>query len=95
MITIAIVLVLLYTLFQAMPGDPASMMINPQMDANAIRTIEEMYGLNDPWYVQFGNYVRNMAGYPLDSGIDGDDYISDHFGYSFSGSRPMVRAITP
>ncbi len=78
-ITVLIVLVLLYTLFQAMPGDPASMLISPEMDQKAIERIKELHGLNDPWYVQFGDYIVNM--------------LTFEFGYSFRQGKPVMDII--
>ncbi|HEX2859694.1 MAG TPA: ABC transporter permease [Alphaproteobacteria bacterium] len=43
------------------PGDPISLMadLNPKMAAN--EAMKEAYGLNDPWYVQYGNWLNALA----------------------------------
>lgn len=70
-LTILGVLVINYFLFRIMPGDPASMLArNPRMTAESIARINEMFGLDKPWYVQFGMYVGDLA-----RGDLGDSFI--------------------
>jgi len=70
-LTILGVLVLNYFLFRVMPGDPASMLArNPRMSSESIARINQMFGLDKPWYVQFGMYARDLA-----RGDLGDSFI--------------------
>lgn len=60
-LTVLGVLVINYFLFRVMPGDPASMLVrNPRMSAESIARINQMFGLDKPWYVQFGMYIRDL-----------------------------------
>lgn len=61
-LTVLGVLILNYFLFRVMPGDPASMLSrNPRMSAESIARINEMFGLDKPWYVQFSMYLGDLA----------------------------------
>ena len=64
------------------PGDPISLYtdLNPNMNAETIKRMRAHYGLDQPWYVQYGKWLRNML--KLD------------FGISFSpDSRPVIDKI--
>ncbi|MBN2874660.1 MAG: ABC transporter permease [Spirochaetales bacterium] len=70
-LTILGVLIINYFLFRVMPGDPASMLArNPRMSAESIARINEMFGLDKPWYVQFGMYFGDLV-----RGDLGDSFI--------------------
>ena len=64
------------------PGNPADMVTegNPRITAEAKARIRALYGLDDPWYVQYGRWLSRMA--RLD------------FGNSFLDDRPVIDKIT-
>lgn len=45
------------------PGDPTSLVtdLNPNINKEAIERIRAHYGLDKPWYVQYGKWLRNMV----------------------------------
>lgn len=45
------------------PGDPTSLVtdLNPNMNKEAIERIRAHYGLDKPWYIQYGKWLRNMV----------------------------------
>lgn len=45
------------------PGDPTSLVtdLNPNMNKEAIERIRAHYGLDKPWYVQYGKWLRNIV----------------------------------
>ncbi len=62
LLTILIILVMNYFLFRVMPGDPVSMLVrNPRMSPEATQKVAEMFGLDKPWYQQFGIYLINLT----------------------------------
>jgi peptide/nickel transport system permease protein len=80
LLTIFIILVLNYFLFRIMPGDPVSILArNPKMTAEGLARLNEMFGLNQPWYVQFGIYIRDLA--------------TGNLGTSFIYKRPVLDMI--
>ncbi|MBM3301326.1 MAG: ABC transporter permease [Deltaproteobacteria bacterium] len=45
------------------PGDPTSLLtdLNPNINKEAIERIRAHYGLDQPWYVQYLKWLKNMA----------------------------------
>lgn len=56
---IVILSLLVFLMAQVMPGDPFTGLITPEMDPQTIERLRESYGLNNPWYVQYWNWVTN------------------------------------
>jgi len=63
------------------PGDPASLNVNlnAKIDPGYITKLRQVYGLNDPVYVQYGRWLKGMM--TLD------------FGTSFMDNRPVLAVI--
>lgn len=69
----------IFILAKQMPGDPFTGLITPQTDPNVIEELKEKAGLNDPWYVQYWNWISNAA--------HGD------FGQSYTFKKPVANLI--
>ncbi len=67
--------VLVFLLAKAMPGDALTGMIDPSIDPAAIEAQREKLGLNNPWYVQYWDWVTKA--------VQGD------FGQSFRFKMPV------
>ena len=76
---IIILSLFIFILAKAMPGDPFTGLINPNMDAATIEKMREAAGLNNPWYVQYWDWVTNA--------VQGD------FGQSFLFKLPVTDII--
>lgn len=50
---------LIFLLAKLMPGDPFTGLISPDTDPNRIEELREQAGLNDPWFVQYWNWITN------------------------------------
>lgn len=48
---------IVFTLLYLTPGDPARIVMGEQATEEALHEFREKEGLNDPFFVQFGNYV--------------------------------------
>jgi len=72
-----LVVIIIFTLTRVLPGNPARMYVGEQADEEAVRMAEEELGLNDPYHIQFINYVKNL--------LKGD------LGYSWSNQEPVVQ----
>jgi len=71
-----------FAVMKMAPGDPTSLLtdLNPNMNEEAINRIRAHYGLDKPWYVQYGKWLKNML--MLD------------FGRSFAAdNRPVIDKI--
>lgn len=79
--TIGILSLLVFGLLALSPGDPATILLGPQnATPEAIASIRERYGLDDPFIVQYGNWVV--------AALQGD------FGDSIRSSEPVMSVIT-
>lgn len=74
-ITLFIIMTLLFILFRVMPGDPASMILDPKIPPEAKALIREQFGLDKPLFLQYGYYLRNV--------------LSFNFGHSFYYPEPV------
>lgn len=68
--------ILVFLLAQAMPGDALTGMIDPSMDKAARDLMRERLGLDNPWYVQYFDWIRGV--------VQGD------FGQSFRFKMPVA-----
>ena len=77
-----VVLTLNFALPRLMPGDQVKYILGEDatfISAEMRAEIEEEHGLNDPWIVQYGNYLKGI--------FTGD------FGYSYQKDRPVMELI--
>lgn len=56
---IIILSLLVFLIAKAMPGDPFTGLITPDMDPATIESLREAAGLNNPWYVQYWDWITN------------------------------------
>lgn len=63
------------------PGDPTSLKysLNPEIAGSSRDKLEEMYGLDEPWYAQYINWVGRIVRFD--------------FGNSFLDERPVIEKI--
>ncbi len=54
------VTILVFSLMQLAPGDPAEVILGPTATAEQLHALREEMGLNDPYIVQLGRYLRNF-----------------------------------
>lgn len=61
-VLIFFVITLNFFIFMLMPGDPASMLVNPQgrFVKEEMERVREVWGLNDPIYVRYLKYAYNL-----------------------------------
>ncbi|WP_339319297.1 oligopeptide ABC transporter permease [Paenibacillus sp. FSL R10-2734] len=71
--------ILVFLMAKAMPGDALSGMLDPNVDPAAIEAMREKLGLNDPWYIQYWDWITKA--------IQGD------FGQSFRFKMPVSELI--
>lgn len=52
--------ILIFLLSKLMPGDALSGVIDPNVSPEKIEALRESLGLNNPWHVQYIDWVKNM-----------------------------------
>jgi peptide/nickel transport system permease protein len=73
---------LTFLLLQLAPGDFLNQMAeNPAISAEAIETMRRNFGLDQPWYVQYGRYLQNVV-------------LHFDFGQSFSRHQPVFTVLS-
>lgn len=73
------VTLLIFFIFHITPSDPVRMKLGEQAPPERIEAMREELGLNDPFAVQFFNYIKNA--------VKGD------FGRSFSNNLPVYNEV--
>ena len=72
---------LTFALLQAAPGDfLATMAENPQISAGTLDAMRHRFGLDQPWYVQYVLYLKNV-------------FLHLDFGESFSRHQPVFQVL--
>lgn len=62
------------------PGDPLTDILGQEASAQQIEEKREELGLNDPFFVQFGNYIKNI-------------FTKFDFGTSYKTGRPVINEV--
>ena len=70
LITIFMVASILFVLFRMLPGEPTMQVISPAMDPAVQERMKAAFGLNEPIWVQYGIYLKNLVTLSLDFTID-------------------------
>lgn len=55
------VVLLVFVLFNWVGGDPAYILAGKMSDAASIENIRRQLGIDQPWYVQLGIFLRQIA----------------------------------
>ncbi len=55
------ILTIMFALFQLLPGDPTSVFVDSNFSQEMIEKQRQLWGLNDPVWLQYLRYLRNMA----------------------------------
>lgn len=50
-----------FLIIRAIPGDPAQVILGQQATAEAIAALRESLGLNNPWYIQYVDYLKGIV----------------------------------
>lgn len=72
---------IVFLIIRAIPGDPAQVILGQQATAEATAALREKLGLNNPWYVEYFNYLKDLMTFDL--------------GESLRTSQPIVAEIWP
>jgi len=80
---VAFVTLLTFLIFYVMPpGDPAIRFAGKQATEQTIQEVRDRFGLDDPWYQQYGTFVKNL--------VTGDEWGWPGLGFSYD-TRVSVR----
>ncbi len=69
---------LTFILLQLAPGDYRNTLAeNPTISAERLEAMSRAFGLDEPWYVQYGMYLKNI-------------FLHFDFGHSFARHQPVI-----
>jgi ABC-type dipeptide/oligopeptide/nickel transport system permease component len=71
------VAILIFTLMYFVPGDPASIILGSSATQLDIKELREVMGLNKPFYVRLGDYLRDV-------------FLNFNFGTSYITKNPVT-----
>ncbi len=74
------VMVVVFTIMYLTPGDPARMILGEGAPQSAVEAVREELGLNDPYLVQLGRYIKNVV-------------FHFDFGTSYVSKKPVAEEI--
>lgn len=77
--TLLVVAIIVFFITRLLPGNPAAVMLGPQASVEDIAKYSEELGLNEPLFIQFGNYLW--------------DLVTFNFGNSLSYNEPIIDLI--
>lgn len=84
--TAFVISVLVFPATQALPSDPARVILGPDATEDSIRVLQQQLGLDQPILVQYGRWAaRAMTGefgVSLDSNVPAGQIVADRFGNS-------------
>lgn len=70
---------LVFTIMYFAPGDPARMILGSSATEEAIENLREELGVNDPFIVQYGNFMKNL--------------LHGSLGNSYRNGQPITKLI--
>ncbi len=68
------VVVIVFFLFNVLPGDPARMMLGQRADAASIEAINKDLGLNKPLWLQFLKYINDLSPVSIHNATNKNSY---------------------
>lgn len=71
---------IIFTMMYLTPGDPAKIMLGESAKQEDIERLQEELGLNRPYLVQFGDYVRKAV-------------LEQDIGRSYATKRPVTEEV--
>src|SRR5512140_715271 len=71
-----VVATMVFFMFRLIPGNPIGALMDPSLDAEAVKMLEQRFGLNEPLHTQYCLYLRNL--------------IQGEFGTSFFYRKPAI-----
>jgi peptide/nickel transport system permease protein len=68
--------IIVFSIIRAIPGDPALTILGEKASPKAIEELRQALGLNNPWYIQYFDYLKQI--------LSGDLGVSLHSGAQIS-----------
>ena len=71
--------ILVFLWIRALPGSPATALLGERATAEQIEAINEQYGLNDPIYEQYWQYLKQLGSFDFGDSVTTRRPVADEF----------------
>lgn len=68
--------IIVFFMIRAIPGDPAQIILGKTATKEAVAALNEKLGLDQPWYIQYGEYMKGLLQGDLGNSIRTSSEIS-------------------
>lgn len=92
LITIFAVASILFVLFRMLPGDPTLQVISPAMDPAVQSRMKEAFGLNQPFWMQYLIYMKNLVTLEWGRSFVSAQKVTDILAYRFWNTILLMAA---
>lgn len=92
LITIFMVASILFVLFRMLPGEPTMQVISPAMDPAVQERMKAAFGLNEPIWVQYVIYLKNLVTLEWGRSFVSAQEVTDILGYRFWNTVLLMAA---
>lgn len=72
--------IVVFSIIHAIPGDPALTILGEKASPKAIEELRQHLGLNNPWYVQYFSYLKDIVSGNLGVSLFTNAQITDEMG---------------
>jgi len=83
---------ILFVLFRMLPGEPTMQVISPAMDPAVQERMKAAFGLNEPIWVQYGIYLKNLVTLEWGRSFVSAQEVTDILGYRFWNTVLLMAA---
>ncbi len=84
--------VIVFLFLHLIPGDPAETMLGERANAASVARLRAAYGLDEPWYVQYGLYVSKALTGDLGRSIRSNNPVASELGQRFPATVELTLA---
>ena len=97
--TLFVISLIVFIATQALPSDPARVVLGPEATEESVRTLQRQLGLDQPIPVQYARWAARAAtgdlGISLDSGVTAGSIIADRLGNTLALMAAVLAVTIP
>jgi peptide/nickel transport system permease protein len=86
------VTVMVFVIAHVVPADPVGIALGPEATQEQINAMREAWGLNQPLYVQYGIFLRNLVQGDLGYSLVSKRAVTEELGYYFPATFELTTA---
>ncbi|HXZ34512.1 MAG TPA: ABC transporter permease [Thermodesulfobacteriota bacterium] len=86
------VTVMVFVISHVVPADPVGIALGPEATQEQINAMREAWGLNQPLYVQYGIFLRNLVQGNLGYSLVSKRAVTEELGYYFPATFELTTA---